>query len=129
MIIKLCYKEYPAKMSLGAMEYYDEATGRDLWGDLLKYLEMWQKLSGGTIIELTAGMHEVMSFKNASHIFHSVIRQEDSSRSLAEIRDGMFAVGWLPTEDESGMAEPWPLVMYKVALDINKQMSGIFFVA
>jgi hypothetical protein len=123
MIINLCYKQYPAKMSLGAMEYYDEATGRDLWGDLLKYLEMWQKLSGGTIIELTAGMHEVMSFKNASHIFHSVIRQEDSSRSLAEIRDAMFAVGWLPTDDDTNMAEPWPLVMYKVALDINKQMS------
>jgi hypothetical protein len=35
----------------------------------------------------------------------------------------MFAVGWLPTDDDTNMAEPWPLVMYKVALDINKQMS------
>ncbi len=123
MIIELCYMQYPAKLSLGSMDYYEEATGRDLWRDLLKFLEAWQKLKGLTTIEVITGLHDVVSFKNASYIFHSVIREENSSVSLKEIQDGMFAVGWLPSEDDSTMAEPWPLVMYKVALDIHRQLS------
>jgi hypothetical protein len=123
MIIKLCYKEYPAKLSLGSMDYYEQATGRDLWRDLLKYLEAWQKLKGLSTLEVITGLHDVVSFKNASYIFHSVIREEDSSRSLKEVQDAMFAVGWLPSDEDSTMAEPWPLVMYQVALDIHQQLS------
>ncbi len=121
MIINLCYKQYQGKLNLRAMDYYDQATGRDLWNDLLKFIDAYQKLSGGTVIELITGLHDVVSFKSASYIFHSLIKEEDSSRSLQEIQDAMFAVGWLPSKEDDFMAEPWPLVMYKLALDCNEE--------
>lgn len=124
MQIKLCYKEYQAKMTLEAIKYYDQETGRDLWSDLVDFLGVWQvsMAENPTSMKLCSDLYKSMTFINASHIFRALITGVDSSRSLLEIQDAMFAVGWLPSSDDTGLAEPWPLIMYKAALDVNSEM-------
>ena len=56
----------------------------------------------------------------AAKAIHCLVRQENKSISLDEIEDATFRVGWLPTDDESGWIEPWPIVMVDIATQINK---------
>ena len=60
---------------------------------------------------------------NAAHAFHAMIRGVDKSIPLDEIEDAMFSVGWMPTDDDSGLAEPWPLVMVEIAEAVNTEMA------
>jgi hypothetical protein len=123
-MIKLCYKKYPYKMTLGAMKNYSNATdGRDLWCDMLHFMEVWYETSGDDLISRMRKLHDVLSFENGAHVFHSMIRGEDSNIPLSEIEDAMFAVGWMPTERPSDMSEPWPFVMLIIARAINDEMA------
>jgi hypothetical protein len=123
-MIKLCYKSYPYKMTLGAMKQFKQSTGNDLWCKLLQFMECYAETSGEPVVTRMRRLYEVIDFEAASHLFYSLIRAEDKSIPIEEIEDAMFKVGWLPTQREGDMSEPWPLVLVVVAHEINKQFES-----
>lgn len=108
-------------MSLGAMKQFKQATGKDLWCTLLQFMERYALTKDESIVSRMKKLYETVDFETASHLFHSLIRAEDNSIPLIEIEDAMFKVGWLPTERDGDMSEPWPLVLVVIAHEINKQ--------
>ena len=119
--MKLCYKEYPCKMSLGAMKQFKQATGKDLWCTLLQFMECYALSEGEATLLRMRKLYEVIDFETAAQLFHALIRAENKSIPLDEIEDAMFKVGWLPTERPGDMSEPWPFVLVPLAHEINKQ--------
>ena len=124
-MIKLCYKEYDYKITLGACKYFFEQTGKDLQYSLLLYLEACTTSREMNSMSRLRLFHELMSFKDASVLFYSVIKQSTSGISLSEIQDAMYRVSWLPTESEDGLCEPWPIVMLELATEANAYFSQI----
>jgi hypothetical protein len=124
-MIKLCYKEYEYKITLGACKYFFEQTGKDLQYSLLLYLEACDTTRKMASISRLRLFHGLMSAKDASYLFYSVIKQTSSAASLEEIQDAMHRVSWMPTESEDGLCEPWPLIMLELATNANIYFSEI----
>ena len=118
-MIKLCYKEYPFKLSLASCKSFFDATGEDLQSTLLSYLDACQRTTGMDLIARMSEFHKVCKFEVASHAIHSLVKAEDKSIPLSEIQDGMFRVSWLPTDRDDDLSEPWPLVMVDIATQVN----------
>ena len=119
MEINLCYKTYPFKISLAACKQFAEQSGTDLQYALLKYIEATADTKGMGAIERMAYLQSIFTFDIASKLLHSLIKQENKNIPLVEIQDAMFKVSWLPTEDDSVLCQPWPLVMIDVATQVN----------
>ena len=121
-MIKLCYKEYPFKISLAACKSFFDETGEDLQLVLLRYLDVCQQTVGMDLIKRMALFHDVCKFEVASHAIYSLVQTKNKSIPLSEIQDAMFRVSWLPNERADTLSEPWPLVM----LDISTQVNDYF---
>ena len=67
-----------------------------------------------------SSLQKVCGFTVAAKAIHALVKQENKNIPLAEIEDAMFRVSWLPTDDDSGMKEPWPIVMVDIATQVNK---------
>ena len=117
-MFKLCYKEYPSKMSLDAMKQFKQRTGKDLWCLLLTLIEVNIKTAELTTVERMRQLYESCDFEIASHAFHSLCSKE--SVSIDEIQDGMFRTGWRPTERPDDMSEPWALVLLMLAYEVDR---------
>ena len=124
-MINLFYKEYEYKITLGACKYFFEQTGKDLQHSLLLYLEASVTSVGMEPISRLRMFHSLMTFKDASVLFYSVIKQSGNGTPLAEIQDAMYRVSWLPTESDDGLCEPWPVVMLELATEANTYFSQI----
>lgn len=124
-MIKLCYKEYPYKMSLGAMKEFKKATGKDLWHTLLSMIEVYIATEESPLITRLRALYETLDFETAAYAFHCLIKQENKSIPLSEIEDSMFRVGWMPTDRDGDASEPWPFVMVKLAYDIDSHFSEL----
>ncbi|MCP4493122.1 MAG: hypothetical protein GY820_38360 [Gammaproteobacteria bacterium] len=120
MEIKLCYKTYPFKMSLAACKAFYDATGDDLQYTLLKYIEACRDTVELDLLARMSAFMNVCKFEVAAHALHALIRTEDKSIPLNEVRDGMFRVSWLPSERTDDLSEPWPLVMLDIANQVNE---------
>lgn len=122
--MKLCGIDYPIKMSLGAIKQFKQKTGLDLWGLLLSFVDTYNKTSKNTTLERMKDLYNVCDFETASYAFHALI-EKNHKASIEDIQDGMFRVGWLPTERKGDLTEPWPLVMVVAAFEIDSQFSEI----
>ena len=130
-MIKLCYKEYDFKVTLGACKSFYDQTGRDLQCVLLDYLHEHGTQSGisikdGVMLDTLGYMralHSVCGFEDASKLITCLIKSENNSIPLNEIQDAMFRVSWLPTDSEGDFQEPWPLVMLSIAVQVNDYFS------
>jgi len=122
MQIKLCFKSYECKLTLGAIKHYHSETGRDLWSDILGYSSVFFETSDLTIANRFSKLTDFMGFERASIVFHTVIRTCDNSISIDEIQDAMFQVGVIPSERDSDMSEPWPIVMMELVNMVNTEM-------
>ena len=123
MEIKLCYKSYPFKISLGACKQFYDATGEDLQYILLQYIDVCRLTTDMDVIERMAAFLKVCKFEVAAHAIYALIRAEDKDIQLHEIRDGMFRVSWLPSERADDMSEPWVMVMLSIATQVNEYFS------
>ena len=65
------------------------------------------------------------TFDVIAKLFHCLIVQENKSIPLAEIEDSMFRVGWMPTDSDTDMCEPWPMVVTKLATDVSAYYSDL----
>jgi len=122
-MFKLCGKEYNSKMSLEAMKKFKQSTGKDLWCLLITMIEVFATTSESSVLERMRLLYEACDFETASLAFHSLCTSE--STPLDEIQDGMFRVGWMPTEREGDITEPWPLILVMLAYDVDKQFNQI----
>lgn len=104
------------------MKYYKDETGRDLWSDILGYYAAFTETQGMDVHKRMHKLSEIINFDVAAKLFHAVIRGCNSSISLAVIEDAMFNVGILPSERDSEMSEPWPLVLVGMTIAINNEM-------
>jgi len=120
MEIKLCYKTYPFKISLAACKAFYDATGEDLQYILLKYIEASMDTKGLALLPRTAAFLAVVKFEVAAQAIFALVRTENKSIPLDEIRDGMFRVSWLPSDRTDELSEPWPMVMLGIAVQVNK---------
>ena len=122
MQIKLCYKEYQAKMSLGAMKQFKDATGLDLWCTLMHFIEVYAETEKLTAVQRMRRLLEVCDFGTAAKLFHALIKAGGDSVGLDEIEDAMFRSGWLPNEVDNDLIEPWPLIMVVAAYAVDKSL-------
>jgi hypothetical protein len=123
MEIKLCYKTYNAKLTLGAMRSFHEQTGLDLWYTLLRFADVYIKTKGSDDLTRLVSLYSLIDFDTAAKLIHCLIRKEDTI-PLDEIADAMFRVGWKVSDDQDEFCEPWPLVICKIAFDVDKMFSA-----
>lgn len=119
VIFQLCYKKYEYKTSFKASKDFKDSTGLDLWGVLLDYVDCYieSMADGNNTAKTLSRLSKVIDKVDASHLFHSLAKQ-CGSVSLEEIQDAMEHAGILPTDVDNGMGEPYPIVLYMLALEI-----------
>ena len=118
-MIKLCYKEYPFKISLNACKVFHDQTKLDLQTVFMEYIAHCHKT---TEMELTS---RLVSFSNlytrdiACKALHAIIDAASDGIPLSEIEDATFRVSWIANVRDDDISEPWPMVMLDAALQIN----------
>ena len=122
MEFKLFYKSYDYKPSLKAMKQFKESTGKDLWATLLRFMVTFtnSRNGGDSVAELLEKLSGVVDFVDAAQLFYALAKQENKSITIDEIEDAMFHAGILPSHDEHDYSEPYPFVLYQVALEVQE---------
>ena len=120
MEFKLFYKSYDYKASINAVKQFKQATGEDLWSTLLRYMVTFtnSRKAGDSIADTLSKLSEVVGFVESAQLFYCLAKQESKTLTLDEIEDAMFHAGILPSQEEGDMCEPYPFVLYQIALDI-----------
>ena len=118
-MIKLCYKEYPFKISLKACKVFYDNTGLDLQTVFMKYIAVCHKTAGMELTERLVFFSELYTRDVASKALHAVIDAETDGVPLSEIEDGTFRVSWIQSTRDDDISEPWPMVMLDTAIQIN----------
>tara|TARA_R110002096_G_C14367135_1_gene704515 strand:- start:289 stop:711 length:423 start_codon:yes stop_codon:yes gene_type:complete len=120
MEIKLSWKTYPFKINNAACKSFYDLTGMDLQSVLIDHLEVVGNSSAKSLMARMSELQKVCGRFIAAKAIHCLVKQENKNIPLAEIEDATFRVGWLPTDDESGMVEPWCIVMVDIATQVNQ---------
>ena len=123
-MIKLCYKEYPFKISLKACKVFYDQTGLDLQTVFMKYIAHCAKTNEMGLAERLVSFSELYSRNIASKALYAVISQETSDIPMSEIEDATYRVGWFENTKDDELSEPWPMVMLSTALQINDYFSS-----
>lgn len=123
MLIKLAFKEYPFKITLGACKKFYDKTGLDLHTVFMRYICHTSKTVDMGLMERLVSFSELYPREIACHALHCAISAADESIPLAEIQDATYRVSWAISDREDGLSEPWPLVMIDAALQFNKYFS------
>lgn len=110
-------------MSLDAIKKFKQNTGKDLWCLMITMIEIFAKTKDLSTLERMRTLYEACDFETASYAFHALCTND--SIPLEEIQDGMFRVGWRPTEREDDISEPWAIVLVLLAYDVDEQFSEI----
>ena len=119
MKIKLCYKEYPIKMSLGACKAFSDKTGLDLQTVLMEYIAKCSDNSDKTLMGRMVSFAKIYNRSVACDAIHALINGGGAGVSLDEIQDATYRVGWAVSERDDDISEPWPMVMLDAALQVN----------
>ena len=120
MDIHLCYKTYPIKISLASCKSFYDATGEDLQYILMKYIEACRDTVEMDLLSRMSAFLSVCKFEVAAKAIYVLVKAADDSIPLAEIRDGMYRVSWLPSNRSDELSEPWPMVMIDIANQVNE---------
>lgn len=120
MQFNLCYKQYDCKLNLAACKMFYEQTGKDLNYTLLRYLEATRETVNLDVVARLRHFFGLEDFAVIAKLFYCIIKQEQKDIPLAEIEDAMFRVGWMPTDDDGDMCEPWPIVVIQLASQVSE---------
>ena len=123
-MIKLAYKDYPLKMSLGACKVFYDDTGLDLQIVFQEYLELYSTCDVTSIRGQLLYFAKAHTREVATKALHAVIFAANDSIPIKEINDATYRVGWTENEKDDDLSEPWPLVMVRTALEINDYIAG-----
>ena len=119
MEIHLAYKKYPYKLTLNACKVFFEKTGLDLQTVFMKYISVAANSREDSIAERLISFSELYSRDIACKAMHSMIREVDKTIPIAEIEDATYRVGWMASDRDDDLSEPWAMVMVSTALQIN----------
>lgn len=119
MRFRLFFKDYDCKFNLKSMKQFEEATGKDLWPSLMLYIHTFSVNQDQGTLVLIDKLSKVLTFSEAAHAFHCLASQCNSKVTIEEIEDAMFHAGIRPSERHDDMSEPWPLIMYRLCIDID----------
>ena len=125
MDFNLCYKQYSYKINLAACKSFYEQTGKDLNYTLLRYLEACRETVGLEAVPRLRHFFGLEDFDVIAKLFYCLIKQEQKDIPLAEIEDAMFRVGWMPTDEDGDMCEPWPMVVIAIATQVSEYYSKL----
>lgn len=121
-MFKLCYKEYGAKASIGAMKGFKKDTGEDLMFTLSRIQEAWaESVDLGVRARINA-LYTVCDFELAAYIFYYLIKGSEKEIPLAEVEDAMFRVGILPNDIDDEWCSPWPIVLVGLVNNIENDL-------
>ena len=123
-MIKLCYKEYPFKMSLNACKVFFDKTGLDLQTVFMKYIAHCSNTNEMKLAERLVSFSELYTRDIASKALHAIIDEAIDGIPLAEIEDATYRVGWFENTKDDDISEPWPMVMLAAALEINNYFTS-----
>ena len=125
--MKLGYKNYPTKMSLGAMKQFNKETGLDLWAVLLEFIEVYNDTVQKKVPLVTQlrRLYQICNLFVGAELIHALVRAEDKSIDIAEIQDAMAMVGWRPSTEDDDMSQPWALVVVSLAFEIEAEFAKI----
>jgi len=119
MDFKLCYKTYPFKISQGACKRFFEKTGLDLQTVFLSYICTFHSSKELPTGERLVALSNIYSRDVACKALYEIIKEEQAGVSVAELEDATFRVGWVSSDRDDDLSEPWPLVMVEIGLKIN----------
>ena len=123
MKFTLFYKDYSFKPTLSAMKEFKESTGKDLWASLMGYISVYTSCAKSTdknVADMLILLADVLDFVEAAQLFYCLAKQENNSLTLQEIEDAMFHAGILKNNEAGNKAEPYTIVLYQLALQINE---------
>ena len=125
MKFTLAYKTYNFSLNLKACKSFSEQTGKDLNHTLLRFLDACRESGEQSTIKRLNTLFGLESFDVIAKLLHCLVEQEDNSIPLAEIEDGMFRVGWMPSDKDDDKCEPWPLVVVMIATSVSEYYSKL----
>ena len=117
MEIHLAYKRYPYKLTLNACKVFFEQTGLDLQTVFLKYISAAANSRELSIADRLISFSELYSRDVACKAMHCMIKEVDKTVPIAEIQDGTYRVGWMASDRDDDLSEPWAMVI--TALQVN----------
>jgi hypothetical protein len=122
--VKICYKKYDCKLSVGACKYFTDKTGLDLQTVFGDYVEKSIELQGVSLISRMQSLSRLYNREIASLALYSIIKPENESVDLCEIEDATFRVSWQLSDRPDDLSEPWPIIMLQVGFDINEYFNN-----
>ena len=122
-MIKLAYIEYDWKISLAAKRKFKERTNLDLMNTLWSFIVAHRDTADMDDFQVIKEMTSVCSEFDAADIFYCLFNEANSCVTADEVADAMERTSGLSVED--GLSQPWPLVMVKLALDVDEYYRNI----
>ena len=91
-----------------------------MWSVLIKFITTF---SNGQKENLPIGdrlynLSQVLDFVDSAQLFYCLAKQSNSSVTIDEIEDAMFHAGILESKRDGDMSEPYPFVLYQLALSV-----------
>jgi hypothetical protein len=111
-MIKLCYQEYEANVTLAAHREFLKRQGHSLGyyiGETI--IASAESAELGVAVQMS-NIAKAVPFLVALDIFDCVT---DKSITKEELEDAMFRVDWMPTDRDGDLSEPWTFVLAKFA--------------
>tara|TARA_R110000850_G_scaffold25233_6_gene72980 strand:- start:55 stop:453 length:399 start_codon:yes stop_codon:yes gene_type:complete len=122
-MIHLCYKKYEWKITEGAHKYFTDKTGLDLLIVFGDYIEASFKTDGVNLIQRMQIYGKLYTREVVNYALHSIISSINPDVELKEIEDATYRVSWQLSDRPDDLSEPWCVVMYHTALEINDYMN------
>ena len=122
---KLCGKAYAYKMDLAAMRAFKKATDKDLWFTLISTMECYLSNIDKPILAQMKALYEAVDFETALQLFYALAKREDKTLDIEEIEDAMLRSGWRPIEQDNEFIQPYPIILFAVAQDIDSQIAEV----
>lgn len=110
-------------MTLNACKVFFEQTGLDLQTVFLKYISEAANSKGLSVADRLIAFSELYSRDIACKALHCMIKEENKSIPMEEIQDGTYRVGWMASDRDDDMSEPWSMVMVTTALQVHDYFS------
>ena len=119
-MFKLCYKSYDCKLSLKASKEFKKETGEDLAFTLSRIIEAWDDSIGSNSRQRLNSIYSACDTELAARALHALVNGDGGRIPLEEIEDALFRVGVFPNEVDDEWSLPWPIVLVKIAQDIER---------
>jgi hypothetical protein len=119
MKFKLCYKEYDYKITWAAKREFKRETGRGLWCTLQGIVGVVQENKESSAMKLCTEIGRHLGDVDGVILLYILAKQCNSALQLSEIADACDLVGWRPISNDDTYAQPYTIVLYSMALDID----------